>query len=252
MKVNLVLSGGAARGIAHIGVIKALVDMGFDIQSVSGVSAGALVGAFFCAGYSPEEMIKMVKSTEWIKVLRPKVPRYGFFSLSKAEKFLRRYLEVELIEDLEKSLYIGVLDIKSGKSFHFSSGELYPILLGSCALPGVFEPVRYGDYILIDGGVTNNLPVEPLLGKDGLLVGVDVNPTNAVEKVRNVFHIIARSFLLAVRSNVEKRKELCHVVIEPELQNYSVIDIWKAEEIYMLGYQKTIEVMKNYVQQTSR
>ncbi|MCS7284449.1 MAG: patatin-like phospholipase family protein, partial [Hydrogenobacter thermophilus] len=140
------------------------------------------------------------------------------------------------------------LDIKSGKSFHLSKGQLYPILLGSCALPGVFEPVRYGDYILIDGGVTNNLPVEPLLNKDGLLVGVDVNPTNAVEKVRNVFHIIARSFLLAVRSNVEKRKELCHVVIEPELQNYSVIDIWKAEEIYMLGYQKTIEVMKNYVQ----
>ncbi|MEZ0360803.1 MAG: patatin-like phospholipase family protein [Hydrogenobacter sp.] len=247
MKVNLVLSGGASRGIAHIGVIKALGDMGFQIEAISGVSAGALVGAFYCAGYTPEEMLRIVKATDWIKVIRPKVPRYGFFSLSKAEKFLRKYLEVERIENLKRELYIGVLDIKSGRSFHFNEGPLYPILLGSCALPGIFEPIKYEDYILIDGGVTNNLPVEPLLEKEGILIGADVNPTNTLEKVRSIFHIIARSFLLAVRSNVEKRKELCHVIIQPELQNYSVIDFWRAQEIYTLGYKKTLEVMSAYV-----
>ncbi|MGC8852168.1 MAG: patatin-like phospholipase family protein, partial [Hydrogenobacter sp.] len=236
--------GGATRGIAHIGILKALEEMGFEVQAISGVSAGALVGAFFCAGYSPEEMLRLVKNTDWIKLIRPKVPKYGFFSLSRAEKFLRKYLQVERIEDLKKELYIGVLDIKSGKSFHFNSGELYPILLGSCALPGIFEPIKYNDYVFVDGGVTNNLPVEPFLKKEGLLVGVDVNPTNSVEKVRNVIHIIARSFLLAVRSNVEKRRELCQVLIEPDLQNYSVIDIWKAHEIYILGYKKALEVMR--------
>jgi len=247
MKVNLVLSGGAARGIAHIGILRALEDMGFEVQAVSGVSAGALVGAFFCAGYSPDEMLGLVKKTDWIKLIRPKVPRYGFFSLSKAEKFLRKYLQVEHVEELKKELHIGVLDIKSGKSFHFNSGELYPILLGSCALPGIFEPVKYKDYVFVDGGVTNNLPVEPFLKKEGLLIGADVNPTNSVEKVKNIIHIIARSFLLAVRSNVEKRRELCQVLIEPELQNYSVIDIWKAQEIHALGYNKTLEVMKAYL-----
>lgn len=247
MKVKLVLSGGAARGIAHIGVLKALEELGVEVTSVSGVSAGALVGAFYCGGYTPEEMLKVVKSKDWLKTIRPKVPKYGLFSFSKAERFLREHLGVERIEQLTKKLHICVLDIKSGRTFYFDSGELYPLLLGSCALPGIFEPIRYGDYLLVDGGVTNNLPVEPLLNKEGLLVGVDVNPTDSVEKVRSIAHIIVRSFLLAVRSNVDKRKELCHMTIEPKLQGYSTVDIWKADELYMAGYIEAKRVIESYV-----
>lgn len=248
MKVNLVLSGGAARGIAHIGVIKALEELGFEIASISGVSAGALVGAFYCAGYKPEEMLKIVVSNTWLRYIRPKVPKLGLFSLNKAVAFLRNHLHAERIEELRRELWITALDINSGRTIYFNSGELYPILLGSCALPGIFEPVRYGDFLLIDGGVTNNLPVEPLLGRMGLLVGVDVNPTLQGESLRNIFQILMRSFLLAVRSNVEKRKELCQVVIEPELHKFSTIDLWNAKDIYRLGYKKTLQVMKAYVQ----
>lgn len=83
---------------------------------------------------------------------------------------------------------------------------------------------------------------------DGMLVGVDVNPSEQVEKIRNIFHLLVRSFLLAVRSNVEKRKELCHVVIEPELFKYSPLSLLKADEIYRLGYEKTMQVLRPYVQ----
>ncbi|RMH79800.1 MAG: patatin-like phospholipase family protein [Acidobacteria bacterium] len=248
MKVNLVLSGGAARGIAHIGVIRALEELGFEIASISGVSAGALVGAFYCAGYKPDDMLKIVVSKSWLRYIRPKVPKLGFFSLNRATAFLHKHLHVERIEELRRELWITALDINSGRTLHFNSGELYPILLGSCALPGVFEPVKYGEFTLIDGGVTNNLPVEPLLGRKGLLIGVDVNPTLQGESLRNIFQILMRSFLLAVRSNVDKRKELCHVVIEPELHRFSTVDLWKAKDIYGLGYKKTLQVMKAYVQ----
>jgi len=167
MKVNLVLSGGASRGIAHIGVIKALEELGFEIRAISGVSAGALVGAFYCDGYTPEEMLRVVKSKEWLKYLRPAIPRLGFVSLKEAEKYLNKMLSIRRIEEAKKKLFIGALDIKSGKTFYFDSEDLVPILLGSCALPGIFEPVRYKDYLLIDGGITNNLPVEPLGHKHG-------------------------------------------------------------------------------------
>ena len=195
MKVNLVLSGGASRGIAHIGVIKALEELGFEIRAISGVSAGALVGAFYCDGYTPEEMLRVVKSKEWLKYLRPAIPRLGFISLKEAEKYLNKMLSIRRIEEAKKKLFIGALDIKSGKTFYFDSEDLVPILLGSCALPGIFEPVRYKDYLLIDGGITNNLPVEPLISMDGMLVGVDVNPSEQVEKIRNIFHLLVRRFL---------------------------------------------------------
>ncbi|MFN3976949.1 MAG: patatin-like phospholipase family protein [Aquificaceae bacterium] len=246
MKVNLVLSGGAARGIAHIGVIKALEELGFEISAISGVSAGALVAAFYCDGYTPEEMLRIVKSREWLKYLRPTLPRLGLISLKEAEKYLNRMLSTKYVEKAKKRLFIGALDIKSGKTFYFDRGDFVPILLGSCALPGIFEPIRYKEYLLIDGGITNNLPVEPLISMEGILVGVDVNPSEEVEKIRNIFHILVRSFLLAVRSNVDKRKELCHVVIEPDLLKYSPLSLSKAEEIYKLGYEKTLRVMKVY------
>ncbi|MEJ5338382.1 MAG: patatin-like phospholipase family protein [Aquificaceae bacterium] len=246
MKVNLALSGGASRGIAHIGVIKALEELGFEISAVSGVSAGALVGAFYCDGYSPEEMLRVVKSRDWLRYLRPTVPRLGLVSLKGAEVYLRGMLSVDRIEELKKRLFIGAVDLKSGKTHYFDSGSLFPILLGSCALPGIFEPVRYRSHLLMDGGITNNLPVEPLIDMEGLLVGVDVNPNAPIEKVGNIFQILVRSFLLAVRSNVEKRKELCHVVIEPELYAYSPLSLLKAEEIYRLGYEKTMQVMRSY------
>ncbi len=245
MKVNLVLSGGAIRGVAHIGVIKALEELGFEITSISGVSAGALVGAFYCEGYSPEEMLRVVLSKDWLKFLRPKIPKLGLFSLREAERYLRSMLSTRSFEELKKPLYVCALEVRTGRTLYFDKGELFGPLLGSCALPGIFEPVRYQNLFLIDGGITNNLPVEPLLGREGLIVGVDVNPMSE-ERVNNILQLLLRSFLLAVRSNVEKRKEMCHVVIEPDLYGYSPYSLHRAKDIYRLGYEKTMAIMKAY------
>jgi Predicted esterase of the alpha-beta hydrolase superfamily len=102
MKVALVLSGGAVRGVAHIGVIKALEELGFEISAISGVSAGALVGAFYCAGYTPEDMLRIVKSKHWLRYIKPRLPKLGFFSLTDAKRFLKDHLEVERIEELTR------------------------------------------------------------------------------------------------------------------------------------------------------
>ena len=92
MKIALVLSGGAVRGVAHIGVIKALEDLGFEISAISGVSAGALVGAFYCAGYTPEDMLKIVKSKQWLRYIKPKLPKLGFFFPDGRKKVSKRLL----------------------------------------------------------------------------------------------------------------------------------------------------------------
>ncbi|RLJ70491.1 NTE family protein [Hydrogenivirga caldilitoris] len=247
MRVNIVLSGGAARGVAHIGVIKALEELGFNIQALSGSSAGSIVAVFYACGYNPDDMLELVKKTPWLSLFIPKIPRSGLFSLKKAEKYLREQIPFERIEELRKRVYICATDLLSARSLYFNSGELIPVLLGSCALPGIFEPVRYQNYLLIDGGVMNNLPVEPFEKLKTLKIGVDVNPVEKVSSVGNIVNVLIRSFFLAVRSNVDKRKELCDIVITPDILKYSPLDIRKAEELYRLGYEKTIKVMEEFL-----
>ncbi len=247
MKVNLVLSGGMARGVAHIGVLKALEELDIDVAALSGVSAGAIVSVFYSAGYPPEEMLKILKAIRWLRIFRLKVPRKGLFSFKRAERELRKYIHHERLEELPVKTWICATDFLEGKPLYFSEGELTPILFGSCALPGVFEPVKYENYLLIDGGIVNNLPVEPFRRSRRKLVGVDVNPTNRVKKAKGIVHILARSFLLAVRSNVDKRKEFCDLVIVPDIADYSPLDINKIDELYKLGYRKAMEELKKLV-----
>ncbi|NPA41613.1 MAG: patatin-like phospholipase family protein [Aquificae bacterium] len=247
MRINLVLSGGAARGIAHIGVLKALEEMGFKVKALSGSSAGAIVSVFYSYGYSPEEMMGLIQETKWFSLFRPKIPRSGLFSLKKSEDYLRKLIKTDRIEDLSKRVFICTTDLLSARPLYFSKGDLVPILLGSCALPGIFEPVRYGEYLFVDGGVMNNLPVEPFERYKTLKVGVDVNPIERVEEVSNVVSILIRSFFLAVRSNVDKRKELCDVVITPDIVEFSPLDVRKARELYRLGYEKTLRVMERFL-----
>ncbi|WP_457599935.1 patatin-like phospholipase family protein [Hydrogenivirga sp.] len=247
MRINLVLSGGAARGIAHIGVIKALEELGFSVNALSGASAGSIVAVFYSSGYSPEEMLTLVKKTRWLSLFSPRIPRRGLFSLIKAEKYMQELLPIDRVESLPRKVYLCATDMLTARSIYFSRGELAPILLGSCALPGIFEPIRYERFVLIDGGVMNNLPVEPLERYKTPKVGVDVNPIEKVDKAGNIVNILLRSFFLAVRSNVDKRKELCDVVITPDIVSFSPLDVRKADELYQLGYKKTLRVMRRFM-----
>ncbi len=251
MKVSLALSGGAARGIAHIGVLKAVEELGLEVFALSGSSAGAVVSVFYASGYSPDEMLRIVKSIRWISVLRPTLPRRGIISWKRAEKFLRSLLGAEKLEELRKKVFVCATDLLRAKPIYFEKGDIVPVLLGSCAIPGVFEPVRYEEYLLADGGLMNNLPVEPLLSLEGLKVGVDVNPVGEVSEIRSIIGVVVRSFFLAVRSNVGARKELCDAVVEPDLLRFSPLDVGKAEDIFRAGYEEGMRVLSGLLEKLS-
>lgn len=247
MKVNLVLSGGAARGVAHIGALKAIEELGLRVKALSGASAGAIVAVFYAYGYSPQEMLTLVKKTRWLSLFRPQIPKRGLFSFKRAERYFTQLIDTERIEDLPKKVYICVTDILSGKPLYLSKGELAPILLGSCALPGIFEPVEYEGKLFIDGGIMNNLPVEPFERYKTPKIGIDVNPLEEVSDCGNIVSLLLRSFFLAVRSNVDKRKELCDLVITPDIASYSPLDIHKADELFALGYRETLRSLRKFL-----
>ena len=236
MEINLVLSGGGARGLAHLGIIKAIRENGILIKRISGVSTGAVVGAFTAAGFSPEETLKIFMENKLMYQIRP-VFNAGLFGLNKWEKILMKYFPGNSFEELSIPLTVIATDINNCESVYFSSGELVKPLLASCSIPGFFEPVLLNQRQLVDGGVLNNLPVEPFLRETEKIVALHVNPIVHESEIDSALKIFERSVQLSIRENTDNRKKLAHLNLEPEaLYPFQLFDLKDAEEIFNIGY----------------
>lgn len=241
MKIGLALSGGGARGIAHLGVIKALEEFGIRPAIISAVSSGAVAGALYATGYNPEEILEIIVSASLIRLMRPAVRGAGLLRLERLESLFSQYLKENCFEKLAFPLVIGTTNINTGQTAYFSSGEIIKPLLASCCIPVMFEPVRIGESLYVDGGLLNNLPVEPLLGHCDYVIGVHTNPYNVNQPLSSVRAVLERSLLLAISNNIKERIPLCHLFIEPiQLSQFRVLDLSKAKAIFDVGYQHTL------------
>ncbi len=174
-KIGLALSGAVMRGTVHVGVLRALEAAGIPIDMVSGASAGALVGALYCAGLSPDTLAEIATTIRWRKIAHPVFPRHGFMSFAKLERWLIALMGDIQFSDLSRPLAIVATDLERGMPVTFTHGRLAPVVHGSSAVPGFAEPVAYQGYLLGDGGISNNLPVSAVraLGAD-IVIAVDL------------------------------------------------------------------------------
>ncbi|GAB3998978.1 patatin-like phospholipase family protein [Spirosoma daeguense] len=240
MKVGLVLSGGGARGIAHLGVIKALQEMGIKFDQISGTSAGAITGAFIAQGYSPEESLKIIEASSFVRHIRPAWNRMGLLRLDTIVDIYKKHIPHDTFEGLQIPLHVVAVDLNEGEQVIFNSGELIRPVLASCCLPGIFEPFLINKRQYVDGGVLNNLPVEVLEGKVDYLIGSHCNVLGPRKPIRSMRGVIERSLVLAVQSKTKERFAKCNVLIEPpQLAEYSTTDISKTRELFRIGYQHT-------------
>ncbi len=241
-KIGLALSGGGARGIAHLGVIKALQEMGLKPSVISGTSAGAIVGTFYAAGYQPEEILAFLKQTNIYSVLRLAMSRVGILKMASAEKIYRKYLKHETFEDLDIPMHIAATDILSGKVIYFCEGPLMQPLMASSSIPVMFEPIKYQGMVLLDGGILNNLPVEPLLGRCEFIIGVNTNPVVPATDPGTFRKVMERSFLLTVSNTINSRRAQCDIFLEPPtLSEFGIFDVSKGERIFEIGYKFAME-----------
>ena len=246
MKIGLALSGGGSRGVAHLGAIKAMEEYGYKFDHVSGVSAGAIIGAFYCNGYTPEDILKIIEKTSLYKVVRPAVSWRGLLKLDKVVKEFKSYFKEDSFEALKIPLHISATEIKSGKIKYFSEGPLLRTVLASGSIPVVFDPVKIDDVYYMDGGILNNLPVEPLKATCDKVVGIHTNPIGIVETPINMKMLMERSLLLAINGNIEIRKRLCDLFIEPDgLDKFNVFDIKRTKEIFEIGYEYTSRLLES-------
>lgn len=153
----LVLSGGGARGFAHIGVLQALEEAGLEVGAVAGTSMGAVLGAFCAAGYDAEALYEIADDLSWHDVIDVSL-QAGLMKGEKLEAFLGEHLP-DRFEELRRPLAVTTTDVETGEEKVLLSGPLLPALRASACLPGAFEPVQHMGRTLADGGIVNNLPV---------------------------------------------------------------------------------------------
>lgn len=153
------------RGWAHVGVLSVLERYGLRADLVSGCSAGAITASYYASGFSVEHMAELMRSQNTRALFSLRFDRYGLVSTDDFAAYLRSHLGDRRIEDLERPLYIVCTDLETGKEVVLDRGPLVEAVLASCALPGIFAPVKLGGRMLIDGGVSNNVPVSALVNR---------------------------------------------------------------------------------------
>jgi NTE family protein len=241
MKIGIALSGGGARGIAHLGVIKALEEFGLKFSVLSGTSAGSIVGSLYAYGFKPEEILNIIQKISVFKSVKPAWTWMGLLSLDGLKDVLLKHMPENNFSALKLPLTIAATDIKKGEIVYFNEGELIPCIMASCCVPAVFAPVNFQDKVLVDGGVLDNLPVGPIRQKCDFLIGSHCNPIGVDFDAKNLRTIIERSLLMAINGNTIKSRESCDIFIEPPgLHKYSGFELTKAQEIFDAGYRFTL------------
>ena len=238
-QIGLALSGGGARGIAHLGVLAALEELQVPVARLAGVSSGAIASVFYAAGFPPREILRLLLGTNVFRLTRPAFSRFGLLHLDAVAQLLARYLGANpTFEDLRVPVTLVATDLMAGESVYFSQGPLLPPLLASSAVPIVYRPVEYQGRQLVDGGLLNNLPVEPLLAHAGLrVVGVHCNPINPEARIPNFRRLVERTLHLAINANTAGRKSQCHLLLEPPaLRHFRPLGYKRGPELFDIGY----------------
>lgn len=246
MKVGVVLSGGGIRGIAHLGVLKALINSGVKISHVSGTSAGAIAGAFYAAGIGPEEALGIFNKTRLLRFIRPALGSLGLINIENMRDALKEYFPHDQIEDLKIPLSICATNFSEGTVRHFTKGPLIQAILASSCIPGIFKPIMIDNQMYVDGGILNNFPVEPLLDKCDYIIGSSCNNLKAVDKITKISGLMLRAGIMSINHDMERKAKFCNIMIEPKgMGEISTFDMKKAETIYWLAHEEALRTIKH-------
>src|SRR5690554_1678834 len=278
-RVGLVLSGGAARGLAHIGVLKALEEQGVVIDAIAGTSMGAVVGGLYAAGYSIAELEQLATELDWQQALSDAPPREdipfrrkqddrdflvkqklsfrddGTLGLPLGvlqgqnlavllEKLFARAGAVDDFDDLPIPFRAVAADISTGETVVFAQGHLALAVRASMSIPAILTPVEVDGQLLVDGGISNNIPVDiaKQMGVDRVIV-VDIgSPLAATESLHTVFDILNQSVALLTRRNSEAQLatlEADDILVQPMLAGFALTDFARAQEMMDAGYRAT-------------
>lgn len=247
-RIGIALSGGGARGFAHVGALKALEENGIRPDIIAGVSAGAIVAALYASGVPLSKMIKLFTDAKFRDFCELTVKGGGFFKIDKFKGFLRHALgDYSDIGELPIPLYIGATDLDHGTATIFDKGDIVEAVAASCSIPILFRPVEIGGVRYVDGGVLRNMPSWMLRDKCDCLIGVNCSPLPDRNTRNSVMDIALRTYHLMLRANVKDDMKLCDLAVEtPEIASYKVFNLKEIQQVYIRGYAAAKSALKSW------
>jgi NTE family protein len=251
--LGLCLSGGGAIGIAHIGVLQALLENGIEPDMISGSSMGAIVGALYAGGYSPAEMMQIIKDDRLYMVsklmtFQPKFWKSGFSTHSTVHKLLEDAIPHDRFDKLKRPLHLCVTNLSTMEWEIKSEGEhLADWVSASASIPGVFEALTLNGFVYIDGGVLNNLPAQPLKPLCRAIIGVDVLPFIPISKTNRPIDVITSAVRGIQKVNSAEGRSLCNHIIDAQaVKRYNEFRFDAYQKIYESGHKDGLEYIKKH------
>lgn len=244
--IGLALGAGAARGIAHIGILQKLETAGIPIDYIAGSSTGALIGALYASGVSSQELQEFALNITWSDLIAPHPTLKSLVSGKRMVKLLQKHSRVDRFEDLQIPFAVVVSDFETGQSTPITEGELFPAILASCSIPLLFPPVYLKSRKYIDGGFAAMIPVETVrqMGAD-IVIACDVhhNAKQIGKAGRHFFSILFRLMILVLRNNTQESKTRADLVIHVNASGIGLTHLNKGKELIQRGIQATEAVL---------
>ncbi len=277
-KIGLALSGGGARGFAHIGVLQVIDEAGLKIDYISGTSMGSIVGGLYAAGYSGKEIENLMTTLDWKSLLTDEIPRNELYISSKRwkphtntnfplnDKFVPHlpqgiiggnniinkmfdfcYPDSSLydFDDLPIPFRAVATNIVTGQKKVFKSGTLHQVMRASMSIPSIFEPFRIDNQLYIDGGISDNLPADVLKDMGATyIIGVKCNtPMRTKNNLDSALSILDQTISIGMTRELKHSLKYCDLIIEPNLKNYSSSDFLKIKRLIELGRESALSIL---------
>jgi NTE family protein len=244
-KTALVLSGGSARGIAHLGVVKVLKREGLRFDVVVGTSIGSLVGAAYALDIPLDQVEAVSLKTGAMDLLDITISRMGLTEGNRLENIIKQVVQNKSFQDVKMPLAITAVDVETGEELYFTEGDLIKTIKASCSLPGIFKPVELNGRLLIDGGMRQHMPADiaKRLGAD-FIVGVDVGFCIKKGRINSMLGVIMQSIQMMGEELSRYQSEKVDILITPKLEDdIDQMAFNKAAAIIKKGEEATEEAM---------
>jgi len=253
-KIGIAFGSGGARGIAHLLMIEALEELGLKPSAISGSSIGAVVGAFYAAGFTSKEMRKILDQllnpksnsvfdfplkSDFIKLFSmfdPQFIKSGFIKGDKFQQFMKSHLKTSTFEELEVPLKISTTDYWKKEEVVFEKGNLPLAIRASYSIPGLFTPIKIKNKILVDGGAVNPLPFDLIKRQCDITIAIDITSfhTMNAQEMPSTFDIVFTTYQIMQNSIIQEKLKFVKpdIYIKPKISDVRVFDFAKADSIF--------------------
>ena len=244
-RIGLALGGGSVLGAAHVGVLRAIDEYDIPIACIAGTSIGSFIAALYAFGKSWRDIEEIALDMKWIDVSRLSLSQYGLLSNKRLGKTLTGAIGDAKFGDAAKPLAVVATDIGTGERAVLTEGSVAEAVMASSCVPGVFIPVDIGGRMLVDGGVTENVPVSPLrdMGAE-VVIGVDLTTNHSFKRPEHLVGVLLNTFGITLRTATRFQASMVDVLIAPDLSAFNAIDTDQVANLIAVGYSKACETFR--------